>query len=70
MNLINIVLTDGEIIIVTRYRNSSYEESSSLYFYFGLMLGEKVWDLDNVEGLVGFDCLVDRDIYRNMGGLC
>jgi len=67
-NSINIALTDGETIIATRYRNSSHEEPPSLYFHLGPMPGEKAWDLDNAEGLAGFDRLVDRDIHRNTGG--
>ena len=67
-NSINIAITDGETIIATRYRNSVTEEPPSLYFHLGPMPGEKSWDLDNAEGLAGFDRLVDHNIHNNTGG--
>ena len=67
-NSINIAITDGETIIATRYRNSATEEPPSLYFHLGPMPGEKSWDLDNAEGLAGFDRLVDHNIHNNTGG--
>ena len=67
-NSINIAITDGETIIATRYRNSATEEPPSLYFHLGPMPGEKAWDLDNAEGLAGFDRLVDSNIHKNTGG--
>jgi hypothetical protein len=68
-NSINVAFTDGETIIATRYRNSAIEEPPSLYFHLGPMPGEKSWDLENAEGLAGFDRLVDHNIHNNTGGL-
>ena len=67
-NSLNLAITDGETVIATRYRNSATEEPPSLYFHLGPMPGEKSWDLDNAEGLAGFDVLVDRNIHNNVGG--
>ncbi|OUS46918.1 nucleophile aminohydrolase [Ostreococcus tauri] len=67
-NSVNIAITDGETIIATRYRNSATEEPPSLYFHLGPMPGEKAWDLDNTDGVAGFDQLVDRNIHSTTGG--
>jgi len=48
---LNIALTDGEVVVVTRFRNSTIgEEPPSLYLHQGPLPGEKEWDLDNVGG--------------------